>query len=105
MSPLPALLKRARLAIWPAVAVLLLGYFTYHVANGERGLIAWWHLNREVRAATAVLASLRAEQAALEHRVRLLRRDNLDPDLLEERARIMLNMGRPGDLIILDRPQ
>jgi hypothetical protein len=32
----------------------------------------------------------------------MLRPDSLDPDLLEERARAVLNLGHPDDRIILD---
>ena len=31
----------------------------------------------------------------------LLRTDNLDPDMLEERARTLLGYGYPGDLVVL----
>ena len=46
-------------------------------------------------------AVLAAERTRLEHRVQLLRPDSLDPDLLEERARDMLNYGSDDELLIL----
>ena len=42
----------------------------------------------------------RAEESRLERRVALLRRDNLDPDMLDERARVVLNFAAPGELVI-----
>ena len=42
---------------------------------------------------------------ALQHRVKLLSPGSLDPDMLEERARFMLNYGFPDDAVILtDEP-
>ena len=41
------------------------------------------------------------QRAELEHRVSLLRPDSLDPDLLEEQARRLLNFGFANEAIIL----
>jgi len=40
----------------------------------------------------------------LESRTALLRPDNLDRDMLDERARLMLNYSHPDDIIII-QPQ
>jgi cell division protein FtsB len=53
----------------------------------------------------AVLSALclytRAERVELERKVSLLRPDNLDPDMLDERARAMLNYLHPRDLTLM----
>lgn len=67
---------------------------------GGRGLIAWVHLKNEIVKAEEILAEIRARKESLESRVSLLRPESLDPDMLEERARIMLNMGRPDERVI-----
>ena len=41
-----------------------------------------------------------AERKVWEHRVSLLHADRLDPDLLDERARAMLNYAHPRDLVL-----
>ena len=46
------------------------------------------------------LERVTAERKQWEHRVSLLRADKLDPDLLDERARAMLNYVHPRDLIL-----
>ncbi len=38
----------------------------------------------------------------MENRVRLLEPGSLDPDMLEERARLMLNYGHADDIVILE---
>ena len=42
-----------------------------------------------------------AVRARWEHRVAMLSSRSLDLDLLEERARVMLNMGHARDVVIL----
>ena len=54
--------------------------------------------------ARAQLDELGAERRAIEHRVSLLRSDRLDPDLLDERARLMLFKARPDEIVIMEKP-
>lgn len=79
-------------------------YFGYHAANGGRGLLASQHLNDELRAAEKSLAALERERSSLERRVKRLRSDSLDPDLIDELARETLSMVEPDDVIILLEP-
>ncbi len=92
---------RAR-KIWPTVlAASVVGYFGYHALHGERGFLAWRELKGDIAVARSVEAQLADRQARLERRTALLRADNLDRDLLEERARVLLGYGHPGDLVVL----
>ena len=50
------------------------------------------------------LARLKAERALWERRVALLRSDQIDPDMLDERARALLGFADPRDLIAADPP-
>ncbi len=91
---------RARRAMPPALGALLAVYFSYHLVQGERGLIAYLQLKAQVAASQAQLDVLQAEKSKLAHRVRLLRPDSLDPDLLDEQARRMLGFAHPDELVI-----
>ena len=93
---------RARYVIGPLLGICAVGYFAFHVVHGDRGLIAWWDIKQRVTAAKKTLAVARAERETLERRVRLMNPGSLDSDMLEERARLMLNYGHPEDIIILD---
>jgi cell division protein FtsB len=93
--------QRARLIALPVIAACFVAYFLYHAVQGDRGIIAWIVLSQQIRDAEAALANIAAERRVLERRVELLRPESLDPDLLEERARIVLNFARPNELIIL----
>ena len=93
---------RARYVIGPVLGVCAVGYFAFHVVHGDRGLIAWWDIKQRVAAAKQTLAVAHAERQTLERRVRLMNPGSLDSDMLEERARLMLNYGYPNDIIILE---
>ena len=83
-------------------AVFLVLYFLFHSIQGDRGLLAWARLSQDLEQAQTDLNFLKEEQISLDRRVNHLRRDNLDLDLLEERARVMLNFMREGEVMILD---
>ena len=51
--------------------------------------------------AQANAAVLNEQKTQLEHRVGLLRPNSLDPDLLEERARVVLNYARDDEMLVL----
>ena len=77
-------------------------YFVFHVFHGDRGLIAWAQLRQQVVEVEATAKAMAAKRKYLENRVRLLHPESLDPDMLDERARLMLNFGHPDELVILD---
>lgn len=93
--------RRLQLLLGPLLGLALTGYFAHHLVEGDRGLKAWFRLNREVQAATANLESIRGQRAALDLRVSNLRPDHVDPDLLEERIRATLNLVSPDDIVIM----
>lgn len=92
--------RRARHAVGPFIGAAVVAYFGFHMVQGDRGLVAWWHLRQEIAEAEATVQKISAERLELAHRVSLLRPDSIDPDMLEERARLMLNVGRPDELVI-----
>ena len=77
-------------------------YFVFHVFHGERGLMAWAQLRQQVVEVQGTAKAVAAERHYLESKVRLLHPESLDPDMLDERARVMLNFGHPDEIIILD---
>ncbi len=92
---------RARKILPTVLAASVVGYFGYHALHGERGFLAWRGLKRDLAVAQSIAAQVAQQRARLDRRTALLRTDNLDPDLLEERARVLLGYGHPGDLVVL----
>ena len=93
--------RRARGMVPQILAGGLVFYFAYHAIQGERGINSWIDLREDMTAAQGRLAELEGQRLDLENKVRRLSRDNLDPDLLEERARVLLNYGRAGEVIVM----
>lgn len=87
----------------PLIGASLLGYFGYHAIQGERGFLAWLALKQQLRQADATLVSLQAEQMTLANRVQRLSPSTLDPDLLDEQTRLMLNFARDDEVVIMRR--
>ncbi len=102
MDVLYALRARARQIVGPVLGITLCAYFAYHLVEGDRGLLALWNLQTQVRDAEATLARLQAERAPLAHRVAMLRGDHLDRDYLDEQVRAMLDYAAPDELVIDD---
>ena len=83
------------------LAAAIFFYFSYHAVHGAKGIKAWARLSEDLAAAKKEHAALVARRMELERRVNLLRRDHLDPDLLEERALKVLNYLRPDEFVIM----
>lgn len=86
--------------IVPALGAVVLAYFGYYAVHGDRGILAKHRLEDQIAEARQLLADVRFERERLEVRANRLRRDRLDVDLLDERARDMLNYAYPRDLIV-----
>jgi cell division protein FtsB len=52
------------------------------------------------RSRNSRLDALKAERATWERRVSLLRPESIDPDMLDERARVLLNYADPRELTL-----
>ena len=96
-----SLSRRIRQVLVSVFGIFAMFYFVFHIFHGERGLIVWGKLRQQVVTATNMAKIMAAERRYLENKVRLLHPESLDPDMLDERARLMLNFGYPDELIIL----
>jgi cell division protein FtsB len=94
------MLLRPRQILAPVIFATVFGYFGYHLVNGDRGLLAMAHLQREVMIANQNLAEAETTRKIWERRVAALRNQSLDPDMLDERARALLNYARKDDVIV-----
>ena len=94
--------RRVRHVAGPVVMAGIAAYFGYHAVEGDRGLISWWQVTSQIKSADATLERVRNQRTALERRVTLLGSEKLDLDLLDERAHLMLNMGSPDEVVVLN---
>jgi cell division protein FtsB len=85
------------------VAAALIGYFWFHAYSGQRGLHARVEIDKQMVELTAELERLKAEKGQWERKVALLRPDGIDPDMLDERARTLLNVADPKEVVLMLR--
>jgi cell division protein FtsB len=86
-------------------AALFIGYFAVNAFTGNHGLRAQAGLDQQMTKMQGELRHLKAERTLWERRVALLRSDCIDPDMLDERARALLGLVDPRDLVLLVRPR
>lgn len=92
--------RRLKATVAPAIFLSLTAYFCWNAAQGDRGLRAAVQQREDLRNAIAEQARAEADLATWERRVASLRTTRLDPDALDERARAMLNVSDPADVIV-----
>jgi cell division protein FtsB len=83
----------------PCVFLLLVAYFLWNATQGDHGLRAYHAARQDMLAAQAELKQAQAEQEVWQRRVDGLR-SRIDGDALDERARAMLNLSDPRDVIV-----
>lgn len=97
--------RRAKAAIAPAIFLSLVGYFGWNVAHGERGLMGYSQRQGLLKQAQDELTHAQADRDGWERRVAGLRSNHVDPDTLDERARAMLNLAEPTDVVVPYSPK
>ena len=100
MKVLTELKYRSSFIIGPVLGASLLIYFLYHAVQGDRGLIAYWQLAKQVERARVTSSILDNQRRNMLHRVSLLNPSTLNRDMLDERARFMVGYVRPKEIII-----
>ena len=83
------------------MAALLIGYFGVNAYSGNRGIKAKQDIDRQIAELNTELSGLKLQRAKLDRRVALLRSNRLDPDMLDERARALLDYVHPNDLTLM----
>jgi len=86
------------------VAALLIGYFGVNAFSGNRGLKAKQDIDQQIALLSTELSQLQTEQAQWRRRIALLKSDGLDPDMLDERARMLLDYAHPNELTLMLAP-
>lgn len=100
MSWSRVLRQQARAAIAPTVFLALVGYFGWNATQGQRGSQAFAVRQEQLKMVQAELLRISTERDVWDRRVSGLREQRLDPDTLDERARAVLNVAGPTDLVL-----
>jgi cell division protein FtsB len=101
---MPTRLKRPPFWRHLLVAVGLISfqaYLGYNVVSGQFGIDSQKQMHEDIRELQARSAALQAQIDAYRHRVALFDPQRLDPDIVTERARALLSMAHPDDIIVM----
>ncbi len=93
-----------RATVAPTIFLTLVAYFGWNATQGERGLQAYALRQGQLQTVQTDLKRVELERDTMERRVAGLRTLRLDPDTLDERARAMLNLADPNDLVVMYGP-
>ncbi len=87
---------------WTPTALLCCAilYFAGHALTGEKGVIAWMGYQARISDLDVEIARTAADVRELETRAARLREATLDLDYLEERARILVGVADPRDILV-----
>ena len=91
---------RAKAAVAPLIFLSLVGYFGWSATQGNHGLVAYAQRQALLAQAQADQSKAQTERDGWERRVAGLRARHIDADALDERARAMLNLADPSDIIV-----
>ena len=82
------------------MVIALTSYLTFAALQGEHGLFSLFRVQAEEGELREELGALKAERATIQNKTTRLSTETLDLDLLDERARRVLALGRPDEIII-----
>lgn len=99
-----------RPALWRSLLVTLLllaflGYLGFNVIGGQFGIQSQKQMRADIETLKAQSATLQAEIDSYRHKASLFAAASLDPDILSEKARALLQMAQPDDLIVMTDPK
>ncbi len=95
-----AIKRKLRAAIAPTLFLAVTAYFSWNATQGALGLKAYALRQQDLVRAQAGLLRAQAEEAAWERRVAALHTTRIDADALDERARAILNLSDPNDIVV-----
>jgi cell division protein FtsB len=90
--------------VLPAICGAVSAYFGYYAVWGSRGALALEDTQAKLGVQQEQLAQVHDQRVRLEHRIDLLQPGQVDPDLVEERARIDLMDGAPNQVAVRRKP-
>jgi cell division protein FtsB len=104
---MPTRLKRK--AFWRPLALTVgllgfQGYLGYSATSGQFGIESRTQIMLDIDQLKNRSSALQAELDAYKHRATLMDTRRLDPDIVTERARAMLNMANADDVIVMVDP-
>lgn len=96
------IIDKCKSSAFIVLLMVLFSYFFYFAIKGDRGVLKYFYLQDKVAEAEKLSENYANQRSTLEQKVKLLSSSSLDLDLLDERARAVLNVIGDDEFIILD---
>lgn len=96
------IVAKSKSSVVMVLLMFLCAYFSYFAIKGDRGLFRYFYLKDRIAEATKIQNNYDKQKAELEQKVKLISSSSLDLDLLDERARAVLNVIGDDEFIIID---
>ncbi len=100
MPFLRAVKRRIKEAVPPVIFLGLTAYFGWNATQGDLGLKSYTQHLALLDRANAARVAAGLEQQSWRQRVQGLRDAALDADTIDERARAMLNLAEPNEIVV-----
>jgi cell division protein FtsB len=97
--------RQAKLAAMPAFLLALTGIFAWQATQGDHGLIMREKRKVQLAQAEANLEAAKVERDSWQRKVAGLTPSHLDKDALDQRARELLNLADPGEVMVQYAPK
>jgi cell division protein FtsB len=94
----------SKLVIQAVVGSACVGYFAYHALQGDSGFRELATLQHEVNELETKHDKLVTERERMEQLTQRLHSESLDPDLLDERVRKVLQYTKPNEYVVMLGP-
>jgi len=78
-------------------------YFAFYLVHGDMGYFAMRGAENKLEQVKTDYNKIKKERILLENRVKRLRPESLDLDMLDERSRAVLGFVKPDEIIIVDK--
>lgn len=86
----------------PLLSLVCFSYFGFHAYHGTFGLESATNLEIRRQQLQAELDLVSERRRELERRVLLMSDGSIESDMLDERARMMLNVARPNEVVYFE---
>jgi cell division protein FtsB len=97
---LRAIRNRLRAIAPPVIFLAITYYFGWNAVHGKSGLEAQALQQQQLDQAVARNQEVAAERAAWQTKIADLNGQSIQPDMLDEQARQVLNLANPQDMVI-----
>ncbi len=102
---LRAIRNRLRAIAPPVIFLAITYYFGWNAVHGKSGLEAQHAQAQQLDEATAKFKAAEAEKLAWQTRIADLNGQSIQPDMLDEQARQVLNLANPQDMVLDLQPR